>query len=210
MFRCFDGMTATILPRRPAERSSRLERALASETATPSHEETATARRHGPRLRRPAAKTCLHALALLLLCAIGSIALPSPAAAELRLCNRTQSRVGIALGYKEGEVWTTEGWWNIAANSCETLLRGDLSARFYYLYAVDYDQGGEWAGKAFMCTREKEFTIRGIQDCLVNGYDRTGFFEVDTQEQKTWTVQLTEPARRPPVPPPPAPPPPRR
>ena len=124
--------------------------------------------------------------------AIGGSLLPTPAAAEFRLCNRTQSRVGIALGYKDGDAWATEGWWNVAANSCETLLRGDLAARFYYLYAVDYDQGGEWAGKAYMCTREKEFTIKGAEDCLARGFDRTGFFEVDTQEQKSWTVQLTE------------------
>ncbi len=43
-----------------------------------------------------------------------------------------------------------------------------------------------------MCTRDKEFTIRGIEDCLARGYDRTGFFEVDTGEQRSWTVQLTE------------------
>ena len=43
-----------------------------------------------------------------------------------------------------------------------------------------------------MCTRDKEFTIRGIEDCLARGYDRTGFFEVDTSEQRSWTVQLTE------------------
>jgi hypothetical protein len=43
-----------------------------------------------------------------------------------------------------------------------------------------------------MCTRDKEFTIRGIEDCLARGYDRTGFFEVDTTEQRSWTVQLTE------------------
>ena len=47
-------------------------------------------------------------------------------------------------------------------------------------------------GQAFMCTRDKEFTIRGITDCLARGYDRTGFFEVDTGEQRAWTVQLTE------------------
>ena len=116
----------------------------------------------------------------------------APAAADFRLCNRTDSRVGIAVGYKDGDAWTTEGWWNVGANSCETLLRGDLVARYYYVYAVDYDLGGEWAGKAFMCTREKEFTIRGIQDCLARGFDRTGFFEVDTHEQRSWTVQLTE------------------
>ena len=50
-------------------------------------------------------------------------------------------------------------------------------------------------GKAFMCTRDKEFTIRGIEDCLARGYDRTGFFEVDTGEQRSWTVQLTESGR---------------
>ena len=43
-----------------------------------------------------------------------------------------------------------------------------------------------------MCTRDKEFTIRGIDDCLARGYERAGFFEVDTGEQRSWTVQLTE------------------
>jgi hypothetical protein len=52
-----------------------------------------------------------------------------------------------------------------------------------------------------MCTREKEFTIRGNTDCLARGYDRTGFFEVDTGEQPSWTVQLTEPAELAPRPP---------
>jgi hypothetical protein len=45
-----------------------------------------------------------------------------------------------------------------------------------------------------MCTREREFTIKGTADCLARGFDRTGFFEVDTGEQPSWTVQLTEPA----------------
>lgn len=130
---------------------------------------------------------------------VAAVMAPAPAAADFRLCNRSTSRVGIALGYKDGNSWSTEGWWNIGANSCETLLRGDLVARFYYVYAIDYDLGGEWSGKAYMCTREKEFTIRGIEDCLARGYDRTGFFEVDTQEQKSWTVQLTEAAQKTPA-----------
>jgi uncharacterized membrane protein len=115
-----------------------------------------------------------------------------PAAADFRLCNNTASRVGIALGYKDAEGWTTEGWWNISSRSCETLLRGNLVARYYYIYALDYDRGGEWSGQAFMCSRDKEFTIRGTENCLARGYDRTGFFEVDTGEQRAWTVQLTE------------------
>jgi uncharacterized membrane protein len=115
-----------------------------------------------------------------------------PAKADFRLCNNTGSRVGVAIGYKDAEGWTTEGWWNVASRSCETLLRGALVARYYYIYAVDYDRGGEWSGKAYMCSREKEFTIRGTENCLARGYDRTGFFEVDTGEQRSWTVQLTD------------------
>ena len=119
-----------------------------------------------------------------------------PANADFRLCNNTGSRVGVAIGYKDNEGWTTEGWWNVASRSCETLLRGALVARYYYIYAIDYDRGGEWSGKAYMCSREKEFTIRGTENCLARGYDRTGYFEVDTAEQRSWTVQLTDAAEQ--------------
>ena len=131
------------------------------------------------------------------LLAVALVMLASPAFADFRLCNNTGGRVGIALGYKDGDGWITEGWWNLAPRSCETLLRGGLVARFYYIYAIDYDRGGEWSGQAFMCTRDKEFTIRGTEDCLARGYDRTGFFEVDTGEQRAWTVQLTESSETP-------------
>jgi uncharacterized membrane protein len=134
--------------------------------------------------------------ATLLGCALaGAILLaPQPAAADFRLCNNTTSRVGISLGYKENDGWSTEGWWNLPPRTCETLMRGPLVARYYYIYAVDYDRNGEWSGQAYMCTRDKEFTIRGTEDCLARGFDRTGFFEVDTGEQPSWTVQLTESA----------------
>ena len=129
----------------------------------------------------------MSALAVLTLCAWNN-----SAAADFRLCNNTSSRVGIALGYKDAEGWTTEGWWNVSSRSCETLLKGSLVARFYYIYALDYDRGGEWSGQAFMCSRDKEFTIKGTENCLARGFDRTGFFEVDTGEQRAWTVQLTD------------------
>jgi uncharacterized membrane protein len=44
-----------------------------------------------------------------------------------------------------------------------------------------------------MCTSDRVFTIRGVQDCQRRGYKRTGFFEVDTGEAKEWTVRLTDP-----------------
>jgi uncharacterized membrane protein len=62
------------------------------------------------------------------------------------------------------------------------------------VHAIDYDRGGEWAGKSAMCTLDKVFTIRGVQDCPQRGFKSTGFFEVDTQEAKDWTIRLTDPS----------------
>ena len=118
------------------------------------------------------------------------------ARADLKLCNTTSSRIGVAIGYQDTNGWTTEGWWNVAPQTCETLYKGALWSRFYYIHAIDYDRGGEWAGKSVMCTTDKSFTIRGVQDCGRRGYKGTGFFEVDTQESKDWTIRLTDPSER--------------
>lgn len=116
------------------------------------------------------------------------------ARADFKLCNSTGSRIGIAIGYKDTSGWITEGWWNIASHSCETLLKGNLIARYYYVHAVDYDRGGEWRGPAQLCTDDKAFTIEGVDDCEGRGYKPTGFFEVDTGEEQSWTVRLVDPA----------------
>jgi uncharacterized membrane protein len=136
------------------------------------------------------------ALALLLAAPVALAAWP--AAADLKLCNQTPSRVGVAIGYRDpaaktGNAWVTEGWWNIASQTCETLLKGQLAGRFYYVHAVDYDRGGEWTGSSFLCTADKKFTIRNVADCAKEGYKRTGFFEVDTGEAQDWTVRLADP-----------------
>jgi uncharacterized membrane protein len=116
-----------------------------------------------------------------------------PAQADFRLCNLTANRVSVALAYTDGQSWVSEGWWNLKPQDCDTLLRGALAAQYYYVYAMD-ERGGEWKGKAFMCTSDREFKVEGRQDCFVRGYDRTGFFEVDTgRDAKNWTVQLTDP-----------------
>jgi len=122
------------------------------------------------------------------------LVLPSASAsADLKLCNSTSSRVGVAVGYQDATGWATEGWWNIASQTCETLLKGAVPSRFIYIHALDYDRGGEWVGTNFMCTDDKSFAIRGVKDCQQRGFKRTGFFEVDTGESQEWTIRLTDP-----------------
>lgn len=124
---------------------------------------------------------------------------PAPNAADdagqgsFRVCNETPNKVSIAFGYRAEKGWQSEGWWVAEPNNCVTIYRGNLEARrYYYLYAADDVGGGAWDGSVFMCTRDETFTIFGVEDCLARGYERTGFFEVDTQNRSDWTLQLTE------------------
>ncbi len=115
----------------------------------------------------------------------------APAHAGLQLCNNTTSRVGVAIGYKDVKGWASEGWWTAEPSKCLTLVDGALIARYYYVYAVDYEKGGSWGGESFLCIREKIFTIRGFEDCVTRGYKKVGFREVDTNEETDWTVSLS-------------------
>ena len=121
--------------------------------------------------------------------------LAAPAQADLKLCNTTPNRIGVAIGYRDTSgTWTTEGWWTLPGQTCETLYKGPLTNRYWYVHAVDYDGGGEWNGQSFMCTTNKAFTIKGVQDCAKQGYNRTGFFEVDVQQATDWTIRLIDPS----------------
>ncbi len=123
---------------------------------------------------------------------VGILAFSAPAHADLRVCNETGNTVSVALGYRAERGWMSEGWWQTPAGECRVLYQGDLERRFYYIYAVDDIGGGAWDGQVFMCTRDETFTIFGVEDCLARGYERTGFFEIDTQSRSDWTLQLTE------------------
>lgn len=131
-------------------------------------------------------------LAMMAALAGGFLAFSTPAHAELRICNETANLVSVALGYRAERGWMSEGWWQTPPGDCRVLYQGDLQKRFYYLYAVDDIGGGAWDGQVFMCTRDETFTIFGVEDCLARGYERTGFFEIDTQNRTDWTLQLTE------------------
>lgn len=143
-------------------------------------------------VRRPRFRAAWLALCL---CGAGLV-WASPAAADLRVCNGTDSSVGVAVGYQEDDELVSEGWWNLSPqgtpSDCATVIMGPLQSRAYYVYAIDYTLGGEWAGDVFMCTRDQEFTIRGVEDCVARGYDRAGFVEIDTGGRTVHNVQLTD------------------
>jgi uncharacterized membrane protein len=123
---------------------------------------------------------------------LAAFAASDRAAAEFNVCNETKSRVGVAIGHQAGDEWTTEGWWTVAPGACETILPAELTGRYYYIMARDWDKGGDWGGATPMCVQTKVFTIAGIEGCAERGFETTGFFEVDTGNAPNWTVELTE------------------
>ena len=138
----------------------------------------------------PALRTALVITGLLLTALIASAV---PARADLRVCNQSSNSVSIALGYRAERGWQSEGWWVANTGQCAIVVQGDLNSRFYYLYVADDIGGGAWDGDNFMCTRDETFTIFDTENCLARGYERTGFFEVDTQNRSDWTLQLKDP-----------------
>jgi uncharacterized membrane protein len=138
----------------------------------------------------------IYRLALAVLCALGG--LPAfgtlPALADLRVCNQTGNEVSIALGYRVPNGWQSEGWWVAPPSQCATVFEGDLSqlSRYFYIFAADDIGGGAWDGNFYLCTTDESFTIFGYADCLARGYERTGFFEVDTKGRSDWMLQLTD------------------
>jgi len=131
---------------------------------------------------------------LLLAVTLGFVGLPllaGPALASFNVCNKSNLAVRAAIGRFDGVHWTSEGWWTIAPKACASLLTGPLQGRFYYLYASD-GAAGTWEGKTFFCVApDKRFRSVGRGGCAKRGFDRRGFFEVDTGKKPDWTQSLS-------------------
>jgi uncharacterized membrane protein len=129
----------------------------------------------------------------LMVCAMSAVMITGSAGeAALKICNKTQARIGIAIGSAQDLSLASQGWFNVKPGACEDVLRGDLAAGPYFIHAIDYDRGGEWGGPELMCVSDGEFQIDGTQDCYARGYTRAGFRRIETNGQKHWSLDLTD------------------
>jgi uncharacterized membrane protein len=116
-----------------------------------------------------------------------------PASARFSVCNKTARPTSVALGFFNGKVWASSGWWKVGAGDCAALIEEPLLARFYYVYAKPEDLGGAWEGDRSFCVKaEGGFTIQGRADCVAHGYEVKRFFQVDTGNTPDWTENLAD------------------
>ena len=120
------------------------------------------------------------------------LAAAGPAAAGFNVCNKGARPVKVAVGRFDGTRWISEGWWHVESRKCSEVIAGKLVARYYYLYASDGAVGTWDGGKSFCVGTEDRFSIVGRGGCTERGYDRRGFFEVDTGNQLNWTQSLSD------------------
>ena len=132
------------------------------------------------------------AAAPVLIALAGLVFAAAPARAELTVCNETGKPLSIAIGYKSGADWVSEGWWNVAAGDCQALIDGDLQNRHYYYRDFNDRIAGEGY---YFCTSRDEFTIAGDTDCASRGYERADFAHLDIgSSAKRLTLTITGPS----------------
>jgi len=111
---------------------------------------------------------------------------PAPALADFEVCNQSGEHISVAIAYhdKDAGNWVARGWWNLDDGECKTPVGGDLSDRYYYLYA-DGDQH-TWTGSNQFCVdNEHAFTLNEADTTC--DYSMVNFFEVDTGELDSYT-----------------------
>ena len=122
---------------------------------------------------------------------VGVAGFTTPAHANFNVCNKASLKAKVAIGHFDGTNWSSLGWWTIDPKACTSLLTGPLDARYYYLYATD-GAAGIWEGKTNFCVApDKRFRSMGRASCAKRGFDKRGFFEVDTGGAPDWTQTLS-------------------
>lgn len=121
-----------------------------------------------------------------------------PAAADLRVCNRTSYIVYAAVGYESGTQMLTRGWSRVVPGRCTTALEGKLDQPAYFLYAQSSraHSGPEhaWGGRIRLCAKESNFAIDvpvGAARCGSDDAFLMPFAVLATGHKASWTTTLT-------------------
>ena len=100
---------------------------------------------------------------------VALLALPFPAFADLRLCNRTSYVLDLALGLEDKGSAASRGWFRVEPGACKTVLQGALEAEKVYVHARALTAYGAsplpQAGHADFCVADTNFIIAGAKAC---------------------------------------------
>ena len=132
-------------------------------------------------------------LGTLALAAVASVGASGIAHADFRVCNATQSLVGVAIGYRAQAGWLSE---RLVARRSFVVQDADRGAPVIQvlLHLCRRCGAGRTLGRSRVDVpcRIGSSKIAGTSDCFARGFQRAGFQEYDTGDQSSWMVQLTD------------------
>ena len=122
-----------------------------------------------------------------------------PAAADLKLCNRTSYVLYSAAATVTASEIVGQGWTRIAPGACRTVLPGNLTASGYYVYARSSDAHAgparAWGGDKPVCVRDVDFNSRNTlfaHGCSSDDFFTLPFASIDAHHSPSWTMMLSE------------------
>jgi len=123
----------------------------------------------------------------------GTLVGAEPAKASLEFCNKSdQGKIYIAVAYPAGDKsWTTKGWLTLEEGECGSLVKGDLTNRYYYYFAEN-DKDYTWKGDHKFCVSSKKFSfVNADKRCQGESSRWEKFRELDTgKEAVDYTLNL--------------------
>ena len=130
--------------------------------------------------------------------ALGAV-LAAPAAASMKVCNRTSYVLYTATANDAHTGINSQGWTRVAPGACRVVLPTDLSAPAYYIYArssqAHSGPARAWGGDKQICVKDTNFATQKAftaRQCLSDDFYEIPFAPVDTHHLRNWTMTFSE------------------
>jgi len=139
-----------------------------------------------------------HAAFGVLTLALGAM-LAAPAAASMKVCNRTSYVLYAATANDAPTGISSQGWSRVAPGACRVVLPPDLTAPAYYIHArssrAHSGPARAWGGDKQVCVKDTNFATQNpfsARDCLNDDFYELPFAPVDTHHLRNWTTTFSE------------------
>ncbi|MGZ5999185.1 MAG: DUF1036 domain-containing protein, partial [Rhizomicrobium sp.] len=125
----------------------------------------------------------------------------NPAAADLKICNRTSYVLYAATAAETPSEFASQGWTRLVPGACQSALSGALTAMAYYVYARSSEAHAgparAWGGTRPICVKDVDFTSRdsvSAHECQSDNFFTLSFAAIDTHHLTSWIMTLSETA----------------
>ena len=135
----------------------------------------------------------------LLLLAAGMLLCATPAAAALKICNRTSYVLYAATASVQAGEVQLQGWTRLVPGGCQVPIESELSATQYFVYAksslAHSGMARAWGGTTLFCVKDSNFSLHlplAVARCPGDDSFARPFARLDTHHMRSWTLTFDD------------------